>query len=128
MPDKAMVIFHNGAEVSPTIYLHSNGPSCIDWLREMGTLDGPEEAAARYIAVASDEHSGPLSLWNTPPDIIRAITKMEMKSLPFGMYELAERVLADYSHGYAGVVLVDTRDGLWQQYGQWEGCDLEDHD
>lgn len=102
MGNRALVVFHDGEDVSPVIYLHWGGSTVKDRLRECRELmrgrDGDVPyAAARFVGLchAADPKSNlSLGIWNVP-----------------GKGRSAEsRLRGIESHGDAGVFEVDVRD------------------
>lgn len=116
MGDRALVIFtdKDKTEVSPTVYLHwdgSNVPARIEALKTlMGkrTNDVPY-AAGRFVGICHVANTGNLSLgiMQTPDNVRQAIISGEVVDV----------VLKEYSHGDAGVVVVDCSDFSWKSYG-----------
>ena len=115
MGDRVLVIFTDGAEVSPTVYLHWNGtatPALLARLKDLmkGREGDVQYSAARFIGICHKHIEGNLSLgtWNTEPATIEAIRKKSA--------DLAS-VLENESHGDAGVVLFNVNDMTWKAYG-----------
>ena len=105
MGDRALLIVHNATDVSPTIYLHWSGhavPNLIDDLKSLmaDRTDDVAYAAARLVGLAHTQAPGNLSLglWETPDAIRQAVLAN------------SDDPLEAYSHGDAGVVLVDAAD------------------
>ena len=110
MGNRALIVFHDGEDVSPVIYLHWGGSTVKDRLAEcrelmrsrsldelmrLHSLDLPY-TAARFVGLchAADADSNlSLGLWNAPK---------RDGSLPL-------RLAAIESHGDAGVFEVDVR-------------------
>lgn len=117
MGDRAIVIFTDGAEVSPAIYLHWNGTEVPAWLKEhkemMADRTGDVAyAAARFVGIAHTKITGNLSLgmWNLTPEQIDRIRGAHPSTSP-------ETELTAMSHGDAGVALVNVNDFTWKGYG-----------
>lgn len=100
MGDRALIHVHNGKELSPCVYLHWGGSSVAGLLEALEvqmaerTGDVPY-ATARLIGLAHERRPGNLSLgvWCADETL-----------------EALQAEPADYSHGDAGVFLVDCRD------------------
>lgn len=112
MGDRALIIFTDDAEVSPTVYLHWAGESVPDYIDELATRAHPQGltadyAAARFIGIAHEDNSGTLSLgvMHTPPEMQAAIQSGKAEDI------------ASFSHGDAGIVIVSTLDFSWEAYG-----------
>jgi len=112
MGDRALIVFKDKGEVSPTVYLHwsgSNVPGFIDELAAlMETRRGDAAyAAARFVGIAHSYDVGALSLgvMNTPEDLEKAVRAGDSAGI------------ACHSHGDAGLVVVDTADFSWEAYG-----------
>lgn len=112
MGDRALVLFRNEQEVSPTVYLHWAGsevPEMLDILKEhmTGRYDDVAYACARFIGICHVNNYGNtgLGVWNTDELYQDAVFKNDAVALE-GM-----------SHGDAGVVVVDVRDFSWRAYG-----------
>lgn len=111
MGDRALIIFKKGADISPIVYLHWAGCHVTDYIVELASLAGGQAmaadyAAARFIGIAHQANPGTLSLGvqQTPPELVEAICKSNAK------------VIAEYSHGDAGLVIVDASDFSWIAY------------
>jgi hypothetical protein len=79
MGDRALIIFTDGENVSPTVCLHWGASRVPDWLRKHGELmksrgADVEYAAARFIGIAHTHIDGNLSLgcWSTEESIADA--------------------------------------------------------
>jgi hypothetical protein len=112
MGDRALVVFKDKSEISPVIYLHwagSDVPEYIDALRDlMGDRMGDASyAAARFTGIAHTANVSNLSLGLCPlnPRLEKAIREADAAAI------------AAFSHGDAGLVLVDTCDFTWCAYG-----------
>jgi hypothetical protein len=111
MGNRALVVFHNGIEYSPTVYLHwdgSNVPELLArWAERMETRMGDlSYGTARFVGICHDAIDGPLSLgiWNT--------THAKLPSQAgFKKY------WQEHGHGDAGVFVVDVQDGAVQRVG-----------
>lgn len=124
MGDRALIIFTDDAEVSPTVYLHWAGASVPDYIAELATRAHPQGlsayyAAARFIGIAHENNTGTLSLgvMQTPPEMEAAIQSGKAEDI------------ASFTHGDAGVVVVDVKDFSWQAYGGYlaeEGSVMND--
>lgn len=117
MGDRALVVFKNSSteEASPTVYLHWHGRDVPLLLRELkelmrGREGDVEYACARFVGICHAHISGNMSLgiWNTPNDIRLCIHSNDPADL---------KNIADYSHGDAGMVVVDVADFSWVAYG-----------
>lgn len=104
MGERALVVFHDGEEYSPTVYLHWEGQRIGAHLQEWeelmkGRTGDLQYGAARFIGICHTHVPGALSLgvWNTDHDA-PAPTSME-----------ADAYWREKSHGDAGVFLVDVR-------------------
>lgn len=113
MGDRALIIFKDKTEVSPVVYLHWMGSEVPELLKEhkklmTGREDDLSYAAARFVGIChaknADSNTG-LGMFNLPEDKIKAVLEGDAK------------VLDDYSHGDAGVVVVDAVDFSWKAYG-----------
>lgn len=112
MENHAAIVFTDGKQVSPGVYLHGAGlsvPALLEKHRELmanrvGELD---YAAARFVGVCHDQIEGNLRLgiWNTPENVRKAIVA-----------DKADSVMGEYTHGYAGVVVVNVNDFSWKEY------------
>lgn len=112
MGDRALVVFKNQDTVSPTVYLHWNGSDVPLFIFQLGLLMADRRndvsyAAARFIGLAHEAIPGNLSLGvrETPDELRQAVID--------GDVDLIE----DFSHGDAGVVVVDTATFSWRAYG-----------
>jgi hypothetical protein len=124
MGDRALIIFTDGKSYSPTVYLHWNGTEVPAWLEEhkqfMAARGGDVEyATARFIGLAHTKINGNLSLgvWNTDEkrgDAAVAVSTAEADSTEF---KDASSVLAEHSHGDAGVVVVNVNSFTWKAFG-----------
>ena len=113
MGDRALMIFTDGKEVSPVIYLHWSGSKVPDLLEQHKALmasrgaDVPY-AAARFVGIVHatmPEQNLSLGMWNADPRIRTAVTCRDADTLK------------EFSHGDAGVVVVDVTDYSWKSYG-----------
>jgi hypothetical protein len=117
MGDRALVIFENKDEISPVVYLHWSGsrvPAFLQQLKErmQGREGDVSYATARFIGLCHEAIYGNLSLgvWNLPADTLVAVKTR-------GLSTEADKELAGYSHGGAGVVVVNAHDFTWKAYG-----------
>jgi hypothetical protein len=117
MGNRALVIFESKDEVSPVVYLHWNGsqvPELLQQLKERmkGREGDVSYTAARFIGICHESIAGNLSLgvWNMPADTLIAVKSR-------GSNAWADKELAEYSHGDAGVVIVNAEDFTFQAYG-----------
>lgn len=107
MGDRALVMFHNGTDVSPVVYLHWNGSDVGSLLaatrvRMVGREGDVGYTTARFVGLAHERIPGNLSLGIMP-----------------GPATLADAYDVE-SHGDAGVFLVDCRTWrrkAWGGYG-----------
>jgi hypothetical protein len=109
MGNRALIIFTDGEEYSPTTYMHWNGGDVAAALTELFTLMADRGTdisygTARFLGILHDKMPGNLSLgcFNTPP-------RPQGKSY--------EQWLTDMSHGDAGAILVDFKTGQVHCYG-----------
>lgn len=112
MGDRALIIFKDEHDISPTVYLHWDGsavPGLIDQLSLLMTdrKGDASYAAARFIGIVHEHTPGSHSLgvFETPDDIRQAIVDDRLEALEA------------YSHGDAGAVLVNTDDFSWHAFG-----------
>lgn len=112
MGDRALIIFKNEHTVSPTAYLHWAGCAVPGYIAQLSHLMAQRRndvsyAAARFIGIVHAHDPGPLSLgvFETPDEVRRAVLDDDAD------------VIDDYSHGDAGVVIVDTADFSYKAYG-----------
>lgn len=147
MGDRALVIFvsvdafgNKGIDVSPTAYLHNDGSEVPELLEKLKALMIKERAndesyaLARFIGIVHSTMPGDcysLGCFETSKHIKTAIKRVFRNStrrlnVPVYDYmsnkEVIERMsptaaIGSYSHGDAGVVVVDTRDYKWSAYG-----------
>lgn len=119
MGDRALVVFTDGSEVSPTVYLHWSGgrvPALIDELKTVmtGREGDVQYSAARFIGICHASIDGNLSLgrWNTEEAICEAVKGLDNVSGGDSATSITE-----YSHGDAGCVVVNVNDHSWKAYG-----------
>ena len=119
MGDRALIIFTDGQEVSPTVYLHWNATETPKWLEEHKELMNSrgadvQYAAARFIGIAHSHIGGNVSLgcWNTEDEIADAARRTIAE--PSGDHVA---VLGNHSHGDGGVVVVNANDYSWRAFG-----------
>ncbi len=117
MGDRALVIFHYRECVSPVVYLHWNGREVPAWLNDLreimrGRESDVDYACARFIGLCHARIDGNLSLGvaNLPKMIADLII---LPKRP----EERNRTLTQYSHGNAGLVLVNASDFTWVAFG-----------
>jgi len=103
MGDQAIIHFTNGQEIGPAIYLHWDGYRVSELLSKAqkvmeGRIGDVPYTTARAIGVACEMIPGSLSLgcWSGP----------EARDYEGGRKEITD---PSYSHGCAGVFLVDCR-------------------
>jgi hypothetical protein len=114
MGDRALVIFTDGNEVSPTVYLHWHGQQVPELLKEIAALmadrlDDVSYTAARFIGICHNSIKGNLSLGvlDTDAALREAILTSDAGAI------------AQHSHGNAGVVVVNVSAPAfsWAAYG-----------
>lgn len=112
MGDRALVIFKADRDVSPTVYLHWHGsdvPELVGILKERmaGRIGDACYACARFTGICHNNIDGNLGLglMNTPEHVQAAVLGEDRD------------VLLNYSHGDAGVVVVDATDFSWKAFG-----------
>jgi hypothetical protein len=109
MGNRALVVFYDERQISPTVYLHWNGGQVPDLLGDLAEYmkdryGDAEYAAARFTGLCHNLMPGNLSLGIVANKLRRA--DLENASL-----------LKNMSHGDAGVVIVNTGDFTWKAYG-----------
>jgi hypothetical protein len=107
MGNRAVVVFKDQERVSPGIYVHWSGGNIVGWLKEAApTLRAGDVsyAAARFCGFCHHNIQGGLSLGllDAPED-------------------LKPETLRHYSHGDAGVFVVDVKTGLVENFDGIEG-------
>ncbi len=119
MGDRALVIFTDGKEVSPTVYLHWSGdrvPALLDELKVLmtGREGDVSYSAARFIGICHASIDGNLSLgcWNTDDGIAEAA-----KSVIGAPVSVHASLLKSHSHGDAGCIVVNVNDHAWKAFG-----------
>ncbi len=112
MGDRALIIFRDDHDISPTVYLHWEGHAVPDLIEQLSVLmtgrtGDASYAAARFIGLAHEYRPGNVSLgvFETPDEIRQAIVDDRLEALEA------------YSHGDAGAVLVSTDDFSWHAFG-----------
>jgi len=113
MGDRALIIFTDGREVSPVIYLHWSGskvPALLEQHKTLMASRGADVAyaAARFVGIVHATMPGQnlsLGMWNAEPNTIGAVLAADADEL------------AEISHGDAGFVVVDVRDYSWKAWG-----------
>ena len=116
MGDRALVIFKDrNGEYSPVTYLHWSGYAVPTLLAEHKKLmDGRfgdlSYATARFIGICHEHVDGNTSLgcWSLEEGDVKGLKACE------------ETFCEGYSHGDAGVFIVDVGDMTWKQYGGYE--------
>lgn len=145
MGDRAVIVFKSADDLSPAVYLHSKG-SQVQYLLEealptMRTAD-VDYSCARFIGVCHDNMRGNhgLGVFNTPELLLTAEeaqalddehgagTQERDNAMRKLMDDYRQRAIKhiksdDYSHGDAGVFLVDVDTWLVECYN---GYGLED--
>jgi len=122
MGDRALVIFtdNKGKEVSPTVYLHWGGDSVPQLLQKTadfmtGRFNDVQYGCARFIGLAHvemDQTNLSLGVWNTDKELQYVIKDyMENKDSE------SMKVLAEASHGDAGLFIVDVSTYSWNCFG-----------
>lgn len=113
MGDRALIIFTDGTEVSPVIYLHWSGSKVPDLLEQHKALMASRGAdvsyaAARFVGIVHatmPEQNLSLGMWNTEPNALNAVLSTDADKL------------TELSHGDAGFVVVDVQKYSWKAYG-----------
>lgn len=112
MGDRALIIFKDANEISPTVYLHWAGHTVPELIEELSLLmtdrrNDASYAAARFIGIVHQQNPGSHSLgvFDTPENICAAARDGHADTLDA------------YSHGDAGVVVVETADFSWVAFG-----------
>jgi hypothetical protein len=113
MGDRALIIFTDGKEVSPVIYLHWSGSKVPDLLEHHKALMASRGAdvsyaAARFVGIVHatmPEQNLSLGMWNTEPNTLNAVLSTDADKL------------TELSHGDAGFVVVDVQKYSWKAYG-----------
>jgi hypothetical protein len=104
MGDIALVIFKDAHEFSPTVYLHWGGSDVPDLIAKTAELmanrlGDVQYCCARFIGICheqSPKSATGLGVWSTDPANLET-----------------PEAIAEYSHGDAGVIIVDCRDFTW---------------
>jgi len=119
MGDRALIIFKQGNKIaetsySPVVYLHWGGSDVPELLRKTRTLmesRGPDldYTAARFVGICNESMKGNLSLG--------------LWSLPVGFGSWSKKKKEDYSHGDAGIVVVDVDTWKFKQFGAYYKLD-----
>lgn len=113
MGDRALVVFTDGKEISPTVYLHWGGSKVPTLLQELAVLMGDRKSdvsytCARFIGIVHSHNPNSnlsLGVWETSLSVKQGI----LRNLP--------RRIAKQSHGDAGVIVVNVDDFSWKAYG-----------
>ena len=117
MGDRAVVVFNDGEEVSPFVYLHWAADKVPEYIAKLADLHastpfsgGPlsvDYAVARFVGIAHEDS----------PRTTQSLGINET-SLEFKADLLANDVeaISKYSPGDGGVVSVDSRDLTWKAY------------
>lgn len=109
MGDRALLIFHNHArkEYGPVVYLHWHGHAVGQYLEQLATLmgnrlDDVEYSTARFIGIAHEDNRDNVSLgvWEKPR-----------------LFTDNSAWLEEFSHGDAGVFLVDAKTWEVRSFG-----------
>ncbi len=108
MGNRACVIFTEGEEFSPVVYLHWHGRDVPTFLKELKVLMADRKgdvpyAVARFTGICHAHIDGNLSLgiWAESKEFSK-FSKQDWR---------------DYSHGDAGVVVVNVHDFTYEAYG-----------
>ena len=120
MGDRALIIFTDGEDVSPVIYLHWAGSRVPDLLHRHKDLMASrgadvQYAAARFVGIVHatmPEQNLSLGIWNADRIVRNAVLESDVD------------VLAMTSHGDAGLVVVDVRDYSWNAWGGYLSADI----
>jgi hypothetical protein len=112
MGDRAIILFTDGTDVSPSVYLHWHGSRVPDLLDQHKTLMASRGAdvayaAARFVGIVHatmPDSNLSLGISNTGPAAQQAVIARD------------EIALAHLSHGDAGVVIVNVNDYSWRAY------------
>jgi hypothetical protein len=112
MGDRALVIFKDETKISPVIYLHWAGSDVPQYIEELKALMADRRGDATYasarftgIAHTANVSSVSLGLYALHPQLAKAIKATDAETL------------ASFSHGDAGLIVVDARDFSWRAYG-----------
>ena len=113
MGDRALIIFTDGKDVSPVIYLHWSGSKVPRLLEQHKALMAPRGAdvcyaAARFAGIAHatmPDQNLSLGMWNAEANTINAVLGSQADEL------------AQISHGDAGLIVVDVNDYSWKAFG-----------
>src|SRR5437763_13243989 len=119
MGDRALIIFTDGEQVSPVVYLHWAGaevPALLEQHKALMASRGADVAyaAARFVGIVHatmPEQNLSLGMWNAAKDTTTAVRASDAETL------------ANMSHGDAGFVVVDVRDYSWKAYGGYLSAD-----
>lgn len=131
MGDRALVVFTDGEEVSPVIYAHWAGDAIPELLATHRDLMKDRRgdvsyAAARFCGLLHEHVPGNLSvgLFTTPPVEQQAVTILANPYPEWWTKEQMEasdkaysRILEEYSHGDAGLIVVNVKSYTWRAYG-----------
>jgi hypothetical protein len=126
MGNRVLVVFTDGQQYSPFVYLHWHasqlGALLTKWRERMQGREGdPEYGAARFVGVCHDHIEGNLSLgiWNGP--VSRAHAQSDTAAM------IDELLREGNSVGDAGVVLVDVNTNTIRRMSKDRvECPLED--
>lgn len=120
MGDRALIIFKTDYEISPTVYLHWGGCEATDFIGQLSSAaDGKgicaTYAAARFVGIAHQATPGVMSLGvqNTEAELAEAILAGNLETI------------ASYSHGDAGILIVNVEDYSWEAYGGYLAADAD---
>lgn len=134
---------NKGIRVSPTAYLHNYGEDVPEFIAKLKALMFPRRAndesyaLARFIGIVHStmpDDCYSLGCFETKPHVKKAIeqlftddtlTSIRAKVMDYDLPKpkqvykqlLPYEIMEEYSHGDAGVVVVDTRDYSWRAYG-----------
>lgn len=130
MGDRALIVFTDkkGKEVSPTVYLHWGGDSVPQLIQKTadfmtGRFNDVSYGCARFIGLAHvemDVTNLSLGVWSTDEDLQKAIKEYMQHDQYLNPDETkasAMKVLAEASHGDAGLFLVNTETYSWECFG-----------
>ena len=120
MGDRALLIFTDGEEVSPVIYLHWAGSRVPDLLHQHQDLMASrgadvQYAAARFVGIVHatmPEQNLSLGIWNADRSMRKAVLAADADKL------------AEMSHGDAGLVVVNVQTYAWKAWGGYLSADI----
>lgn len=119
MGDRAIIVFTDGEDVSPVIYLHwsgSNVPALLEQHKTLMASRGADlqYAAARFVGIVHatmPQQNLSLGIWNAEPVTRRAVLSADADEL------------SKISHGDAGLIIVDVKDYSWKAWGGYLSAD-----